>query len=115
MPSSQEDRERFAPLFGWTGTSGNWLPPFELIHRYKQDMIHGTICVRELPDFCDIREPYFGPACEKLSLSGWFLAWDDGQFIWRQSFVREPMLIGDPDLGRCTMLALEAQERMKKC
>ena len=111
---SQADNERFAPLFFGEARPeysncdcGRWPKHWHVGEQVFLD-IH-------LPDFCDIRGPYFGPACEELIKADWRPSFDDGLFFWQwcDNFGNEEV-VRDLNLGRCTMLALEAHERMKK-
>ena len=116
------DNERFAPLFGFICKTAKEV--FEtLAHFDPEDILWSEseeIDFWEesyaLPDFCDIRGPYFGPACEEL-LTEWLLHKNpnnDGYYEWLQDTPKETIIISDPDLGRATMLALEAKRRLEK-
>lgn len=105
--TSQEDRERFAPLFRYTRNNA-------LGHKGWMDKDNWSRYAHDLPDFCDIRGPYFGPACEELTRARWNQQYSREKFSWvaPDEVYMEDMstdVISDPDLGRCTMLALEAK------
>ncbi len=53
---NQSARERFAPLFGWQHCNGICC----------NDWVDANGLHRALPDFSDIRSPYFGPMVEVL-------------------------------------------------
>lgn len=106
--TSQEDRERFAPLFGfWPCLGcGGW----------NNDT---GICrtTSELPDFCDIKGPYFGPACEELlnanAVVNRFPFGNSFYWVWHfDDCVIGTWTVEDDSLGRCTMLALEKKREM---
>ena len=123
MSLSQADRERFAPLFGWTGVRGNWLPPNDgLVHR----RMHGSLRCWELPDFCDTRGQYFGPMVVALTDDGWQFDTPcnnlSGKYLWtndgwcpeqKQYRPEKTIEITDEDPGLCTLLAYEAMMKGK--
>ena len=122
--TSQEDRERFAPLFGfWPCLGcGGWNNDTGIC---RTCLTYFNPSTSGLPDFCDIRGPYFGPACEELIRAGWtpgisnlrthvtvfyWLTPDGGTEIDSTGHVAR----SDPNLDRCTMLALEEKRKMEK-
>ena len=112
--TSQEDRERFAPLFGFKDlrvtneTCGLTLTSRSPLSDYNGGM-------RQIvPDFCNIKGQYFGPACKELGQSGWVMLYDPINKRWSwESRVDHELTQTDHDLGRCTMLALEKQRAME--
>ena len=105
------DNERFAPLFGFENI--DYIPFEDRAGRKWRD--ENRTLYHECPDFCDIRERFFGPACEELGKAGWVLLLDPVNRRWNwESRVDYSLAITDENLGRCTMLALEKQLRSEK-
>lgn len=123
--TSQADRERFAPLFGWN--LYDWYCPY---CRVKVPSIAVTFSkrhderaggcgrgVEEPPDFLDPQGEYFGPAVIKLLDAGWVPKGKmivDADCVARYSWVRGLEIISDPNPVRATMLALEKQRAMEE-
>ena len=116
MPSNPKDRERFAPLFGITRLRDRlkYLCVSHIAYARWEQLVNDTVKASwvELPDFCDIRGPHFGPACEEMLQARYRLSIIDGLFCWQCG---DGNCYSDAKLGLCTMLALEAKHAREAC